>query len=201
MTLYSPFKYALLAALPLLAACDGSTVRETVGLTRKAPDEFRVVARPPLSVPPEFNLRPPAKPGEQSETGADAPSYKQAQELVTGTEATGLKPGNADTAVISVFSGSLETPADSTFLENAGANKADPAIRELLQAETAEQAPEDKSLLESLRNHTPNEPMVDAKAEAERLKTNKAEGKPATEGDTPTVKPKDTGPLGRMLGY
>ena len=46
-------------SLIALAACDSNTVKDTLGLERTAPDEYRVVSRPPLSVPPDFTMRPP----------------------------------------------------------------------------------------------------------------------------------------------
>src|SRR5476649_1320188 len=41
-----------------LSACD--TLRREAGLTKQAPDEFAVVTKAPLIIPPNFNLRPPA---------------------------------------------------------------------------------------------------------------------------------------------
>lgn len=52
---------ALVAATMSVSACSG--VRRAVGADKVAPDEFRVVTKAPLVVPPEYNLRPPA-PGE-----------------------------------------------------------------------------------------------------------------------------------------
>ena len=53
-----------------LSACEG--VREQFGMTKQSPDEFRVVARAPLSLPPDFTLRPPepglARPQEGTAT-------------------------------------------------------------------------------------------------------------------------------------
>jgi hypothetical protein len=49
---------ALLPALALLAGC-GDEMRKTFGLGKNAPDEFQVVRRAPLSLPPDFALRPP----------------------------------------------------------------------------------------------------------------------------------------------
>ena len=40
-----------------LAACDSA--RETLGLNKRAPDEFAVVPRAPLVLPPNYDLRPP----------------------------------------------------------------------------------------------------------------------------------------------
>ena len=40
-----------------------SSVSQTLGMEKSTPDEFRVVTKAPLSVPPEYSLRPPA-PGQ-----------------------------------------------------------------------------------------------------------------------------------------
>ena len=51
---------ALVAAVGL-AGC--SSTRQALGMTKVTPDEFRVVTKAPLVVPPDYSLRPPA-PGE-----------------------------------------------------------------------------------------------------------------------------------------
>lgn len=61
------------------AAC--SNVRDDLGLAKKAPDEFAVVRNAPLSLPPNFNLRPP-KPGEIGEGRAE--QRDQARTVLTG---------------------------------------------------------------------------------------------------------------------
>ena len=43
----------------LLYGCGG--VKEKIGLIKKAPDEFQVYEKKPLSVPPNFELRPPSE--------------------------------------------------------------------------------------------------------------------------------------------
>jgi len=56
-----------------LTACSSTsdTLSRTFGLTRDAPDEFMVTTRAPLSMPPDYSLRPPrpgeSRPMEQSE--------------------------------------------------------------------------------------------------------------------------------------
>src|SRR5689334_7871027 len=63
----------MVAALAL-GGCGG--VRQTLGLVRNSPDEFAVVAKPPLTLPPDFGLRPPvpgAPPmGQQADPVAQA---------------------------------------------------------------------------------------------------------------------------------
>jgi hypothetical protein len=39
-----------------LSGCDSA--REVFGYNKQAPDEFQVYARAPLSLPPDYNLRP-----------------------------------------------------------------------------------------------------------------------------------------------
>ena len=59
-----PSRLLLAAALlPLaLAGCGNNDLSRTFGMTRDAPDEFQVTTRAPLSMPPDFMLRPP-RPG------------------------------------------------------------------------------------------------------------------------------------------
>ena len=40
-----------------LGAC--STMKDLSGVNKKTPDEFRVLSKPPLVMPPDYNLRPP----------------------------------------------------------------------------------------------------------------------------------------------
>jgi len=44
-----------------LAGCQSAAA--ALGMTKVVPDEFRVVTKAPLTVPPDYSLRPPA-PGE-----------------------------------------------------------------------------------------------------------------------------------------
>ena len=49
--------FLLLSSGMSLSSC--SNVRDALGQNKNAPDEFAVIARAPLSVPPNFNLRVP----------------------------------------------------------------------------------------------------------------------------------------------
>ena len=55
----------------LLLGC--TDIRRVVGMDRVGPDEFAVEARAPLTIPPEFNLRPPqpGAPRPQEASSAD----------------------------------------------------------------------------------------------------------------------------------
>ena len=179
---------ALAVALPLATGgCSG--VKETLGLTKQSPDEFKVVSRAPLSMPPDYNLRPPTpgSPRPQEGTPRD-----QAQQAVLGIPADAIPPigeGEAETALSS---------GESALLQSAGATGVDPNIRQLVDTETAEDAADSRTLADTLvfwREPEPYGTVVDPAAEQKRLQENAATGQPITEGETPTVVRKKRGML------
>ena len=91
--------------------------------------------------------------------------------------------------------------AEVAFLKHAGADDAKADIRDLLRDD--ETAPVDtsnaKSLLEKVTKAAKDEPVVDAKKEAERLRANKDAGKPVTEGDTPVENKKSSSVLDQIF--
>lgn len=56
----------LVAMTAALSACSNLT-KEKLGLSNKAPNEFMVTTRPPLSLPPEYDLRPVVEPVQAEE--------------------------------------------------------------------------------------------------------------------------------------
>jgi hypothetical protein len=198
----------LLCVMLLLAACSGGEVNETLGLNRRAPDEFVVVSRPPLVVPPDFDLSPP-RPGEDSPHAVS--TEEQARALLLGSGKKPLPPGRSpadadgtmtmdafmaadsdapavETAVVPVVVADPLTSASANFLKRLGAEEADPAIRTELAKERVAPPPvkEADSLYEQMLGAEQQETIVDSAAEAERLRANKDAGKPVTEGETPT---------------
>lgn len=202
--------YALTACAMALGGCSSTTVKDTLGLTRSAPDEYRVVSRPPLSVPPQFALRPPSA---TDETPGQLGASQQAESIMTGGNAYGSL--NADTAVKPVSTGDAPKlkkgqkaasmgAADSLFLQNAGAENANPHVREEMVEERYTKMEEKESApwWDAFDwTSEKKDPTVDAKKEAERIKTNEDEGKAVTEGETPEVKGRDTGLLGKIFDY
>ena len=55
-----------------LSACGGGGISEAIGFGKRSPDEFSVTAHRPLSLPPDFALRPPAAGSPQAQAEADA---------------------------------------------------------------------------------------------------------------------------------
>ena len=157
-----------------LGACEGT--KEQLGLTKKPPDEFRVHARAPLSVPPDFNLRPP-RPGEARPQ--EGTTSQQAQRTVFG-----LDP------VRSLNGAGRRSPGEEALLRQAGTGQAEPNIRQIVDRESGRLNEEDETFLDLLvfwRDPEPTGEVVDAKAEARRLQENAALGRPATAGETPTI--------------
>jgi hypothetical protein len=178
-------KSRLLTTLGLLLALTGcSGLADTLGLGRNAPDEFAVVDRPPLAVPPDFELRPP-KPG--------APRPQEVSQTDRASQAL-FGPG-AKVANTASAGGPTYSDAEKALLETSSAAKADPAIRETIDRESAQRAVGSTHLVDQLlwwKETPPSGTVVDAKAEAERVKEAKEKGEPLNKGKTPVIE-KDKG--------
>jgi hypothetical protein len=163
----------LLTASVALAGC-GDDLSRTFGFTRDAPDEFRVTTRAPLSMPPQFDLRPPrpgaARPQESSET-AQAEAALVPQTAITGTGGT-MSPGQAAL----VGQAGPAAPRD---------------IRRQVDSEAQLDRP-DRSFTDRLMFWKPTPApgtVVDAQKEAQRLRAAAALGHSVETGDTPIVQP------------
>jgi hypothetical protein len=84
----------------MLAGC--TDFRQMLGIDRVGPDEFAVEARAPLTIPPEFDLRPPqpGAPRPQEATAAD-----KARKVID-TAGPG-EPGKQATAVLKAPAGGV----------------------------------------------------------------------------------------------
>ncbi len=110
-----------LALLLGLGACQA--FRDSAGLTKAPPDEFAVVTKAPLVVPPDFNLRPPslgAAPLNQEDPG------NAAQDALFNT---------ADPQTVANRMSGNFSPAEKLLLANAGVQNANPTIRGELQSD------------------------------------------------------------------
>jgi hypothetical protein len=104
---------AVLAAASAASGC--ASFQRAVGGTRTAPDEFRIVTQAPLTLPPDYNLRPP-RPGEP-----------RPQELAPDAEARA--------ALFGQDTGQAASPGERTLVAQAGAEAADPNIRDTIDFE------------------------------------------------------------------
>lgn len=192
--------FILITSLSFITSCSGS-VRDTLGMRRAAPNEFRVVSNPPLSVPPEFSIRPPVP----------EDTYK---------EVIKSKAEDARTVFFENASADLKTKSDKqTAGEQAfgglfNASEANPEIKSLLHKEfiAAAKKEEEKSFLEqnilskipsfSGKKEKNTESVVDAKSEKDRIVETKKIGEKVTGDETPSVESKneERGILNRILG-
>lgn len=175
--------------LPLaLVAC--SETRESLGLGRVTPDEFAVVDRPPLVIPPDFKLRPP-QPG--APRPQEVAAMRQAEQATFG--------GSVEPAPVK-SSPWAATSSDLTkeVLAKAGADHATPDIRATIDHESAQRVSANSHLVEELlwwrKDNNGNAAVVDAAAEAQRLRTNQQAGKPVNAGATPVIEKRHAGWLG-----
>jgi hypothetical protein len=171
---------AALAATVLLAGCNSGDLSRTFGLTHDAPDEFTVTTRAPLSMPPDFSLRPPRpgapRPQEQS-------TRTQAEQALVPAQALGV-----DAAA--------DSPGQDALVSQAG-----PAAPRNIRAQVDQDAQLDQpgqSFTDKLLFWRPTPQagvVVDPTKEAQRLRQNAALGKSVDDGDTPIIQPKQKGLL------
>ena len=184
---------ALAIALPV-AAGGCSSVKEQLGLTKQSPDEFKVVSRAPLSMPPDYNLRPPTPGAPRPQEGTPR---DRAAAAVFGHPSAGLQPDQ----IPPIGEGESElaqSSGESALLQSAGAAGVDPNIRQLVDSETAADEADSKTLADTLvfwRDPEPYGDVIDPAAEQKRLQENVALGKPVTEGETPVIIRKERGIL------
>ncbi len=155
-------------AVLALGACD---VARTLGIAREGPDEYTVLRHAPLTVPPEFRLRPPDPDATRPQQLAPRAGARQAL-LGSGGRAGEASAGEA------------------ALVGRTGGDAAGSAIRERIDRESAALAKQNRRLLDDLifwEDRETASSVVDAAAERKRLEDNAAAGKPPTEGETPTI--------------
>ncbi|MBC7102894.1 MAG: DUF3035 domain-containing protein [Parvibaculum sp.] len=178
---------SLFAALSLsLAACGGESLSDTLGYGKSTPDEFAIVTKAPLVIPPDYSLRPP-QPGAPRPQEMELQPSLGAQRALIGEE-----------ALSAVNVGPARSQGEQVLLQETGAEQADPRIRQVVNAETRSLVERDKSFVDDVifwkkDGPAPDERLVNPVEENERIQQNEAEGKPVTEGETPTVTPKKEG--------
>lgn len=176
---------ALALAAPLVAACGGSDLSRTFGFTRDPPDEFQVRTQAPLSIPPEFALRPP-RPG--APRPQETPPREAAQGLLVARTVTARQP-------VAPRAGS--SPGEAALLAAAGPSPP-PDLRREIDTETALLAERDRSFVDRLlfwRRPEDTAGVLDARREAQRLREAAALGREVTEGDTPLIQRRRRGLL------
>ncbi|MGE3303001.1 MAG: DUF3035 domain-containing protein [Hyphomonadaceae bacterium] len=106
---------AALVAAAAVSGCGG--VRRAIGVEKVAPDEFRIITKAPLVLPPDYSLRPP-RPGEPRPAELSGPIAARAQ--VFGQDV-----------------GSKASEGEKLLVAKAGAAAVDPTIRSQVDFEGA----------------------------------------------------------------
>lgn len=184
--------FSLLATLGVLALGLGlsgcAKTREAFGLNKSAPDEFAVVTRAPLSLPPDYGLRPPT------------PGVQRPQENAVKDEARRILVTSGGSKITETTAAA--SVGESALLSKAGAANVDPSIRQKVSRENNLLASGDKGFVDRLifwRKDEQKHSEIDPNREARRLSENAAMGDPATKGPTPVIERKKRGILGGLF--
>jgi len=161
-----------------LALCGCDTLRSAAGLEKKAPDEFAVLTKAPLVVPPDYNLKPP-RPGA-------APTNQ-----VKPTDAAQAALYGNDPATIASSIPGNSSQGEKLLLAYAGIANADPEIRQHLDSDRKNMLGADDSFTDEILfwkgPKTDPGKAVDADAEARRIDAQRA-------GQAPGQAPKQEAP-------
>ena len=176
----------------LLNAC--ADTRAALGLEKESPDEFAVFSRAPLSLPPDFGLRPPTP-------GRDRPQNVMPRDDAVAALAgpSGAKaPGSTTTLASAPAStgGTDGGPGLQSLLRQLGAERTDPQIRNLVNRETAILAADSVRVADRIifwRDREPFGTVVDPTKEDKRIQEARALGRPLNEGEVPTISKKKGG--------
>lgn len=171
---------AAVAALGLGACAD---TRRAIGWDKTSPDEFRIVSRAPLTLPPDFGLRPPA-PGQARPN--EAQPQEAARAAVFGTQ-NAARPAEPQPG----------SPGEQTLVARMGGGNVDPNIREQIDRETAQLAEADRTFVDRLIFWQQRDPAqgqaLDAQRESQRLREAAATGRPAADGAVAIVRRRQRG--------
>lgn len=160
-------------ALTLLTGCDDT--KRALGINKSIPDEFAVVRRAPLVMPPDFNLSPPAPGSERPQEGTTAEQARNAligRNRLDGYRVRGFSAGEVE------------------LLDLAGADQIYPGVRAQLDRETSAFSVESDSFTDRLVFWSDNRQLgtpIDPMAEQKRLNENQALGKAPNDGPVPVI--------------
>jgi hypothetical protein len=173
-------------AVAVLSGCEST--KRMLGQTKDAPDEFTVYSRAPLSLPPEFSLRPP-QPGSERPQAVN-PRDRAREAIITagGARAENPQPANGEEGEAS--------RGETAILHRTGALNADSQVRGVIDRESAFLAEEEKTITDRIifwGVPTESGAAVDAAAEAKRLREARALGQPLGDGTVPVIQRRQKG--------
>lgn len=184
----------VLVAAAMLSGCGNSRAGNILGFEKNVPDEFAVVKRAPLTLPPDFGLRAPRP-------GAARPQSKSARAAAKNSLIGNSPAGKTRRVRRAARAARIgnRSAGEVALLNRIGALDVDPSIRQTVNREAAGAAEAvDEDFIDKLlfwRDAKTDEQkkgalIVDAAKESRRLRENEVLGKPITTGKTPTIRRK-----------
>jgi len=171
---------AVMLAVGAMAGCGG--VGKSLGYGKQSPDEFAVVRNTPLTLPPDYSLRPPRP-------GAQRPQVETIRQKAKNTVFT--RAVETDDS-----SSRLESEGEHALLRQADALETNPNIKREINEEFTIYVQEGEGFFEDLLFWQAKQPLgesIDAQEEAQRLNENAALGLPPNSGDTPVIERREQG--------
>ena len=179
MKLISKLAFIIISVLTF-SSCEET--KRAFGKIKEAPDEFAVYRRAPLSLPPDFDLRPPAP-------GTQRPQMVNPRNRVY--QALGMSKGNPDRdqSNKSLNSANLSS-GEQALLVLTGANQANPQIRQLVEERSNNLFESDKAFTDKILFWQSKEKFgvtIDPEKELKRIREAQALGKPLSKEDIPII--------------
>ncbi len=159
-----------LLAATSLGGCDG--FYRAIGRDKVVPDEFAVVSRAPLAIPPDYSLRPPRIGALRPQEEAPVDQARQTVFRV-GQDAKSDLPPAADN----------RSAGEGELLKEAGAASAPTDIRQLVETDASSAGEMSDGFIDKLAFWRKDEPklgptdsVIDPVAESQRLQDEKDSG-------------------------
>jgi hypothetical protein len=177
---------AIFVAAAGLGGCSHAT--KALGVNRATPDEFRVVAKAPLVIPPDYSLRPPA-PGE-------APPQE-------------LQPESAArVALLGERQAEQRSQGEQLLVAKAGGDKADPLASYVIDDQFGDIAHKDPSFADKVMFWRKDKPSTPQAAQIADAAASSAPIDPAVEqaaitkltGDKPVIIQRGGGKFVKLPG-
>ena len=163
----------------VLGACEN--VKDQLGLNKNSPDEFSVLTRAPLTLPPDYKLRPP-------DPGAVRPQEVSVQEQVKAALYNASPEGTGDVPTATV--------GESALLNLAGSSAQQSDIRAVINRDNAIFAEEEGNFIDALifwRDPQVSGTIVDPSKEDQRLQEAEATGEAPNAGETAVIERRKQG--------
>ena len=173
----------MLPVIGLLGGCEET--KRALGQAKDGPDEFAVYPRAPLTLPPQFGLRPPAPGSKRPQEISPRDSAKQALNFKRKNQIDFNQQNNSLDPELS--------QGERSVLELTGSINADPAIRQKVETETRVMAIESKTVTDEITFWQKKEPfgtVLDPTKEAKRIRETQALGQPLNTNNIPIIKRK-----------